>query len=73
MDSDILNQNFGTLLQNNEFRTALEEEKIIEPSFADLDLDKIDFNEIKSFINVGPQKNYKELIDKMKVKVRSEK
>ena len=31
MDSDILNQNFGTLLQNNEFRTALEEEKIIEP------------------------------------------
>ena len=51
MDSDILNQNFGTLLQNNEFRTALEEEKIIEPSFADLDMDKIDFNENRTSIH----------------------
>ena len=51
MDSDILNQNFGTLLQNNEFRTALEEEKIIEPSFADLDMDKIDFNENRPSIH----------------------
>jgi hypothetical protein len=47
MDSDILNQNFGTLLQNNEFRTALEEEKI----FDDLDMDKIDFNENRPSIH----------------------
>ena len=33
----------------------------------------IDYNEIKSFINIGPQKNYKELLEKMKKKVQTDK